>query len=110
MRVFGALAIALAVASCQGSRSADRVEGRWASDDGVFVATFDGGAFTSQLVSTGDTVVADGRYSDTGAAVQLRWTSIVANEGRSARCTFAGANRLACEPSAGDAFSMTRVA
>jgi len=102
-------AVVLLVAGCQSARFASPVEGRWASDDGVFVATFDNGAFTSRLTGTGETVVADGRYARRGDALTLEWTSIAANERRAAECSFVASNRLSCVPNVGTRFTMTRV-
>lgn len=104
-----AVVLGLIVAGCQGVGGSDPVKGRWASTDGVFVATFDSGAFTSRLTGTGETVVADGRYARTGAGYRLSWTSIAANEQRSADCTFTGGRELACTPSVGQPFTMRRV-
>lgn len=102
---------ALAIAGCQGAGiGGTAIDGNWASDDGVFVATFNNGAFSSRLTGTGETVVADGRYSRQGGGFRLRWVSIVANEQRSADCTFTSSSTVRCTPSAGQPFSMTRVA
>ncbi|MEO1088475.1 MAG: hypothetical protein AAFY88_29940, partial [Acidobacteriota bacterium] len=80
----------------------------WASDDGVFVATFRNGSFTSRLVSTGDTVVADGRYTSTAGGLNLAWTSIAANERRTAQCTLVAQSQLSCVPNVGQRFTMSR--
>lgn len=105
------LALVVFLAACQGARlHANTIDGNWASDDGVFVATFNNGAFSSRLTGTGETVVADGRYERTSGGFELRWVSIVANEGRAASCRFVGASRVQCSPSAGAPFTMTRVA
>ena len=102
--------IALATAGCvSNSSSRSSVDGSWASDDGVFVATFDNGSFTSRLTGTGETVVADGRYARVSGGVNLSWTSIAANEQRAASCSFASPTNLACTPSVGQPFTMTRV-
>ena len=97
------------MAGCQSARMVNPVDGRWASDDGVFVARFDAGAFTSRLSGTGETVVADGRYQREGGGLRLEWTSIAADERRTADCRFIAANRLACAPSVGTDFTMTKV-
>ncbi len=105
---FGAALMAGALlAGCVGA--GDPVTGSWASVDGVFVATFDNGAFQSRLTSTGDTVVADGRYRATSNGYNLSWTSIAANEQRSARCLFTAVGELTCTPSAGAPFTMRKV-
>ena len=106
--LFAALAVALI--GCQSARfGGGGVDGNWASDDGVFVATFNNGAFTSRLTTTGETVVADGRYASTGNGLTLAWTSITLNERRSADCSFITTTRLNCAPSVGQPFTMTRV-
>lgn len=109
MRILLVCAVMLAVAGCQSARFANPLEGRWASDDGVFIATFDDGAFTSRLTGTGETVVADGRYARSEGEIVLEWTSIAANERRAARCRFIASNQLACIPTVGGQFTMTRV-
>lgn len=104
------LAVGLMLAGCQGvGMGGDNLEGSWASDDGVFVATFRNGAFSSRLTSTGETVVADGRYTRGANGLTLAWTSIAANERRSADCRFVTTRQLSCAPSVGQAFTMTRV-
>lgn len=105
-RAAAALATALLLAGCIGG---DPVTGSWASVDGVFVATFDNGAFQSRLTSTGETVVADGRYQSVPGGYRLSWTSIAANERRTADCVFTATQQLTCTPSAGAAFTMRKV-
>lgn len=101
----------LVLAGCQGTRlGGDTLAGNWASSDGVFVATFANGAFSSRLTGTGEVVVADGRYSRVSDGLELTWTSIAANERRSALCQFQSAETVRCNPSAGRPFTMTRVA
>ncbi|MEM8553088.1 MAG: hypothetical protein AAGF45_11975 [Pseudomonadota bacterium] len=104
---FAAVALILVLAACQ-SAQLGGIEGNWASDDGVFVAAFDNGAFTSRLTGTGETVVADGRYSRTGSGLSLAWTSITTNERRTADCTFLSSSQVRCTPSVGNPFTMTR--
>ncbi|MEM0907677.1 MAG: hypothetical protein AAGJ94_09960 [Pseudomonadota bacterium] len=109
MRVLIFAVLGVALIGCQSARFGSGVDGQWSADDGSFVATFDNGAFTSRLTSTGETVVFDGRYSSTGNGLALAWTSVGANERRSADCTFSARNRLSCVPSVGTAFSLTKV-
>jgi hypothetical protein len=109
VRILAACLVCLVLAACQSARFGNPVDGNWASDDGVFVATFRDGAFTSRLTGTGETVVADGRYTRTDQGLLLEWTSIAANEQRSARCRFTDSDRLSCRPSTGQPFTMTRV-
>ncbi len=98
---------AIAVAGCQ--TAGGGVDGRWASDDGVFVATFSDGSFTSRLTSTNE-VVAKGSYMSSADGLQLTWLSIVTNEQRSAVCRFVSGNQLACQPRGAQPFSMSRIA
>lgn len=110
MRTIAPIAIVLLAGVLAGCQTAGRtVDGRWASDDGVFVATFSNGAFTSRLTDTGD-VVAEGRYMRAADGLQLTWLSIVTGEQRSAVCRFQEPGRLACQPRNAAPFSMTRVA
>lgn len=105
------LAASLALAACQTATTrSEPIDGNWAADDGSFIAAFDGGAFSSRLISTGETVISDGRYTRTTDGLSLTWTSIAANEPRSATCAFTDQNRIACTPSDGMGFTMTRVA
>lgn len=105
--------LAAGLAACQSASQPNRLgrglDGTWASDDGVFVATFDAGRFTSRLNSTGE-IVADGRYVDLGdgGGAQLTWFSVVSQEQRTAVCTFLAPGRVQCEPNAGNAFTMTK--
>ncbi|MEM7696049.1 MAG: hypothetical protein AAF318_16490 [Pseudomonadota bacterium] len=109
MRFLTLVMAAALLAGCQSARlSSSGIAGDWASTDGVFVAQFANGAFTSRLVTTGETVVADGRYEVTGQTVALAWTSIAANEQRSANCVFGNRNEVTCTPSVGNPFTMTR--
>lgn len=103
-------AATVALAGCVSLTPRPSVDGNWASDDGVFVATFRGGAFTSRLTGTGETVVADGRYARTPNGLNLSWTSIAANEQRGANCVLTAPRRLACAPTVGEPFTMTRIA
>ncbi len=103
------LCAAAALAGCQSPRGpAEIVEGSWVSDDGVFVATFADGAFSSRHRANGDVLVADGRYASTGSGLALTWTSIVTNEVRTADCTLGTENQITCRPSVGAVFSMSR--
>ncbi|UOM33804.1 hypothetical protein [Acuticoccus sp. I52.16.1] len=101
--------LAVSLAGCVTGSGGSSIDGNWGSDDGVFIATFQNGAFTSRLTGTGETVVADGRYVRTGAGLRLNWTSIAANEARTAECTLITTRQLSCAPSVGQPFTMTRV-
>lgn len=110
-----ALSLAAGLAACQSAPQPNPLargfDGTWASDDGVFVATFDAGRFTSRLNSTGE-IVADGRYVDlgVGAGAQLTWYSVVSQEQRTAVCTYLTPTRVRCDPNAGNVFTMTKTA
>jgi hypothetical protein len=102
--------IALGLAACQTAKpAAEPVDGNWAADNGEFIATFNQGAFSSRLISTGETVIAGGQYTRGADGLALTWTSLAANEARSANCTFVAANKISCTPSVGQTFTMTRV-
>ncbi len=83
------------------------MDGSWASTDGVFVASFQGGSFTSRFVKTNE-VLAQGTYSLTGAQVAMQWLSVATQEQRSASCSFTGANDVHCEQAGGGGFDLTR--
>jgi hypothetical protein len=99
------------LAGCQGLQGGgSSVDGSWASDDASppFITTFQNGAFTTRL-TTGETVVSDGRYARAANGLTLSWTSLAANEQRSAACSFVTSRQLACTPSVGQTFTMSRV-
>jgi aspartate ammonia-lyase len=85
------------------------MDGSWASTDGVFVASFQGGSFTSRFVKTNE-VLAQGTYSLTGAQVAMQWLSVATQEQRSASCSFTGANDVHCEQAGGGGFELRRTA
>ncbi|RAH98754.1 hypothetical protein DLJ53_24240 [Acuticoccus sediminis] len=103
------LGLSLLLAGCVTGGSGSSIDGNWSSDDGVFIANFNNGAFTSRLTGTGETVVADGRYARSPDGITLSWTSIAANESRAAKCVFVTTRQLSCAPSVGQPFTMTRV-
>ncbi len=106
-----AACLALGLAACQSTQPAgEPVEGNWAADDGSFIATFNQGVFSSRLIATGETVISDGRYTRGNEGFSLTWVSLATNEARSATCTFTAATKIACTPSVGTQFTMTRVA
>ncbi|MEM7566171.1 MAG: hypothetical protein AAF321_02970 [Pseudomonadota bacterium] len=86
-------------------------DGRWASTDGVFVASFADGAFTSRATARPDVVLAQGSLTVTGpGSVQLNWFSQSQNANLSANCVSAGRGVLDCTPSRGTAFRLQRQA
>lgn len=111
MRFIILAAVAATLIGCQSARLGGGIDGTWTTEDGVLVSSFTrSGAFTSRVVSTGETVVEDGRYSRSGDQLTLAWTSLIANERRSAECTILSSTRMSCAPSAGPAFVLTRSA
>lgn len=105
------LTVGLMVAGCQGIQvGGDNFDGSWESNDAAppFITTFQNGAFTTRL-TTGETVVSDGRYRREANGLTLEWTSMAANEQRSAICQFVATRQLACTPSVGQTFMMSRV-
>ncbi len=86
-------------------------DGRWASTDGVFVASFADGAFTSRATARPDVVLAQGSLTVMGpGTVQLNWFSQSQNANLSATCVSAGRGALDCTPSRGTPFRLTRQA
>lgn len=100
------------LAACQMLQPAargTRMDGRWASSDGIFVATFNGGSFTSVDART-SAVLAQGSYSVAGDQVSMQWLSLTSKQQRSATCTFAGAATVRCDQTGGGSFELTRSA
>lgn len=106
--------LALVAAACQTSQPgpqasrASAMDGKWASADGVFVASFNGGQFTSRFVKTNE-VLAQGSYSVAGSNVDMRWLSVATKQQRSASCTISGA-AVHCNQAGGSAFDLQRIA
>jgi hypothetical protein len=86
-----------------------QMDGRWASTDGVFIAEFERGTFTSRFVQTGE-VLAQGTYTVNGPNVSMRWLSVQAQAQRSATCTFTGASMVHCQQDGGGTFDLQRTA
>ena len=110
----GGLALAvILLAACQTNQPAPRVmsamDGNWASTDGVFVATFQGGRFTSRFTQTNE-VLAQGTYSVTGGNVSMQWVSVQAQQQRAANCAFTGTDSVACTQTGGGSFQLNRSA
>jgi hypothetical protein len=85
------------------------MEGRWASTDGIFVATFQGGNFTSRFTKTNE-ILAQGTYTALGNSIQMQWLSVATQQNRSANCTFTGPNSVHCNQTGGGGFDLTRAA
>jgi hypothetical protein len=83
------------------------MDGTWASTDGVFVATFARGGFTSRFTQTNE-ILAQGTYTVVGGSVNMRWLSVQAQEQRSATCSFTASNRVRCTQAGAGTFEMQR--
>jgi hypothetical protein len=110
----GAFALAaLLLAACQSYMPGaatplpTAMDGQWASTDGVFVATFQRGGFTSRFTQTNE-ILAQGTYTVTGPTVSMQWMSVQAQQQRSASCTFTGADSVSCTQAGGGAFDLRR--
>jgi hypothetical protein len=110
----GALVLAgLLVGACQSYEPTPVVvpttpmDGLWLSTDGVFVANFDRGRFTSRFTSTNE-ILAQGSYSVAGTAVSMQWMSVATQQQRSASCSFAGADTVNCNQDGGGSFTLQR--
>lgn len=90
------------------SPAATPMEGRWASTDGIFVASFNNGNFTSIDAKT-DAVLAEGSYTVSGQQVQMNWLSTGTGERRSATCSFSGGrSQVSCVQPSGGSFTLRR--
>jgi len=89
--------------------AATPMDGEWAATDGVFVASFQGGAFTSRFTKTNE-VLAQGTYSVAGRQVTMQWLSVATREQRAATCTMTGSNSVRCEQAGGGGFQLQRSA
>jgi hypothetical protein len=102
----------LLLAACQAFQPAPRgtaMDGQWASTDGIFVASFDGGQFTSRFTKTNE-VLAQGTYSVAGDQVSMQWLSVATQQQRSASCSFAGEGLVRCNQAGGGSFDLRRTA
>lgn len=86
-----------------------QLDGRWASTDGVFVADFQGGTFTSRFTQTNE-ILAQGTYTVSGPDIGLSWISVQAQEQRTARCSFTSGVTVACVQPNGSTFTLQRMA
>jgi hypothetical protein len=83
------------------------MDGVWASTDGVFVASFDRGRFTSRFTATNE-VLAQGTYTVAGSTVTMQWISVATQQRRSASCTINSADSVACNQDGGGHFQLRR--
>lgn len=112
--IITALAVPMLLAACQSMQQSARparsaMDGSWASTDGVFVASFQSGNFTSRFVKTNE-VLAQGTYTVTGGQVAMRWLSVATQQERSADCSFTGADAVHCNQMGGGGFELRRTA
>ena len=89
------------------SAASNGMDGNWRSSDGVFVATFQNGAFTSRFIQTNE-VLAQGSYTVTGDSISLKWVSVATQQERSARCTMSAADSVTCNQDGGGTFDLKR--
>lgn len=117
--ILSALALAALLGGCQSydmaggpattSAASTAMDGAWTSTDGVFVATFTGGSFTSRFTKTNE-ILAQGTYTVSGPNISMRWMSVATQQQRSAACTFTGADTVTCNQDGGGSFDLKRSA
>jgi hypothetical protein len=83
------------------------MEGQWASSDGIFVATFTNGTFTSVDART-NAVLAQGNYSVQNGQVNMNWISASTNQQRSAICGFVSPTSVTCDQPGATPFQLNR--
>ena len=117
----GALLLGLALSACQSlpyrpmapaapiAPAPTAMDGNWASSDGVFYASFQGGSFISRFTQTNE-ILAQGTYTVDGNNVSMQWLSVQAQQQRSANCTIAGSGTVQCNQAGGGSFELTRSA
>jgi hypothetical protein len=89
--------------------AATPMDGSWASTDGVFVANFQEGNFTSRFTRTNE-VLAQGTYTVSGSQISMQWLSVATQQQRSASCTMSGSDTVRCEQAGGGGFELQRAA
>jgi hypothetical protein len=85
------------------------MDGVWSSTDGVFVANFQSGNFTSRFTSTNE-ILAQGTYAVAGGSVTMQWMSVATQQRRSAVCAFNADGNVTCNQDGGGRFELTRSA
>jgi hypothetical protein len=83
------------------------MDGVWSSTDGVFVAYFERGGFTSRFTATNE-ILAQGSYSVAGNIVSMQWTSVATQQRRSASCTINTPDSVTCNQDGGGHFQLAR--
>lgn len=122
IRAAGALAVALALAGCQGTgippRSGGPIasapppsshfDGDWMSTDGVAISRFTSGRFETLATDTGNKL-AEGNYTQTGpSSVSISVTSLIRQTTTQVNCAMVSQTQLNCTSSAGAQFSLVR--
>jgi hypothetical protein len=83
------------------------MDGVWSSTDGVFIASFQSGNFTSRFTSTNE-ILAQGSYSVAGNIVSMQWMSVATQQRRSATCTIDTPDNVSCNQDGGGRFQLSR--
>jgi hypothetical protein len=83
------------------------MDGVWASTDGVFVASFGRGSFTSRFTATNE-ILAQGTYSVAGPSVSMQWISVATQQQKAANCSFVAADTVTCNQGDGGRFELKR--
>lgn len=122
IRAAGALAVALALAGCQGVGGPPRTgglsphtpppssgfDGEWMSTDGVAISRFTAGLFETLATDTGNKL-AEGSYTQTGASsVSISVTSLIRQTTTQVNCALVTQTQLNCTSSTGSQFSLVR--
>ena len=81
------------------------MDGVWSSTDGVFVASFQSGNFTSRFTSTNE-ILAQGNYAVSGNIVSMQWMSVATQQRRSATCTINTPDNVSCNQDGGGRFEL----
>lgn len=89
--------------------AATPMDGTWASTDGVFVATFGQGKFTSRFTATNE-ILAQGTYTVAGSTITMDWISVATQQRRAAACSFMASDTVSCNQAGGGKFELRRSA
>ena len=98
------------VASCQQKKEPGPpvLNGKWASTDGVYTATFFNGSFQAVANDTGS-LISKGSYIALGSdQIRIRWKSELTGNENQANCTRPSAHVLDCSDLAGSRFGLRR--
>ena len=83
------------------------MDGAWSSTDGVFVANFERGNFTSRFTATNE-ILAQGNYTVAGNMVSMQWMSVATQQRRSAQCMINTPDSVSCNQDGGGRFDLAR--